>query len=53
LIQDLGRYERIAVAITADPAADAEERVDLQTAPLRIESLEPVFELGIEARQLA
>ena len=53
LAQGFGRHERIAVAIAADPAADAEERLDLDAVPRRVDAAEVILEIGIEARQLA
>ena len=53
LAQHLGGDEGIAVAVAADPAADAQERGQLGVAPGRVGRRELVFERRIEARQLA
>ena len=52
LVQHLGGDERIAVAVAADPRANAQERRDRPVAALVPEGIEPVLDRAIEARQL-
>jgi hypothetical protein len=53
LAQYVGRNERVAVAVAADPAAHAQEGGDLGLVPGRVECRERVFEGSVEARQFA
>src|SRR5437879_6314869 len=53
LAQYIGRHERVAVTITADPTADPQEGGHVEPCPLRINHLQLVFEVGIEMRELA
>ncbi len=53
LLEDLGGDEGVAVAVAADPAAHLHEARQLQRAPAAVAAGEAVFEVGVEARQLA
>lgn len=50
-LKSVGRDERVAVPVAADPAADLEERKQWPVRRFRIQRREPVLELGVEARQ--
>ena len=52
LVQHLGGDERVAVAVAADPRADAQEGRDRPLAALVPEGVEPVLDRAVEARQL-
>ena len=51
LTQHVGRDERVAVAIAADPAAHAQEGRNLWIVPGRVKRRERVLEGRVEARQ--
>src|SRR5882672_8676173 len=53
LAQHLRVHERVAIAIAADPASHANERWQLHIAPGRIDGRETIFEIRVQARQLA
>ena len=53
LPQNLGRDEWVAVTVTADPAADAQEGRHLGIAPAGIERRQRLLERCVEARQLS
>src|SRR5262249_13495017 len=53
LSQDLGCDEGIAVAVTADPASNAQERGQLEVVPGGIGRSELVLQRRVKARQLA
>src|SRR5215467_2598427 len=53
LSQYFGRDEGIGVAVSADPASNAQERGQLEVVPGGIGRSELIFQRRVEARQLA
>ncbi len=51
--QHLGGDERIAVAVAADPRADAQERLEAAARQFRVLRRQFVLDRGVEARQFA